>query len=222
MGPNLPPPCWVSVGHCTPPYIFIVLALLSNPPVSEEMSLTRKECKKAVYVVILFLFLIKPAAADQAPLLLSASEWIFIQCRKTKKPTRAEIVFCSHQLASHSASRWACAGYWCVWMVLAVLRALSPLSAPEVAWCTSDEELASHFYVTGENYTAIHSTTGGHSSFLRLQGKWHQGMMSSEVPSVPEYILYRDTVAHGHCRGLLLARINPAQPPWSESQDHLV
>lgn len=59
MEPNLPPLCWVSVGQCTAPYIFIVPALLSNPPVSEDMSFIRKECEKAVYVVTLFLFLIK-------------------------------------------------------------------------------------------------------------------------------------------------------------------
>lgn len=143
----LSPSCWVFTGPCTLPCLFILAALLSNVPVSYEMSLIRKECEKAVYVVILFLFLVKPAA-DQGLLIMLASEWIFTQCRrKAGKLTRAEIftvfskavVFfyrCSHHPAVQPASSQAHTGYLYAWTALRGIRLPNSLScsAAEVHW----------------------------------------------------------------------------------------
>lgn len=101
---------------CVLPCIFIPAVSLCSAPVSSEMSLIRKVSEKAVYIVILFGFSCIKPPADQAPLDMSASEWIFIQCRKGRKLTRAEnfsgfqkaVIFfyhCSHQPAIQPASR---------------------------------------------------------------------------------------------------------------------
>lgn len=133
---------------CVLPCIFIPAVLLCSAPVSSEMSLIRKVCEKAIYIVILFgFFFIKPPA-DQAPLDMSDSEWIFIQCRKARKLTRAEnfsgfqkaVVFfyhCSHQPAVRPASSHDLVGCLYVWKDLGGVRLPESLGCPtaEVHWC---------------------------------------------------------------------------------------
>lgn len=196
------------------------------------MSLIKKKCEKAVYVVILFLFLIKPAA-DQAPLVMSTSEWIFIQCRKAEKLTRAEILmgfqktvvflcWCSQQPAAQHASSQDLAGSLFAWTDLRGVGLPEPLGALQQR-CTGTTGTSSMCIRCRDDFTiyinAEHSTARGHPHFLKLQEKWHQGTVCSQLPAVPEcqFVLNGDSSGSWSLQGSAPKdEFNPGLPPqWS-------
>jgi len=194
------------------------------------MSFIRKECKKAFYVVILFLFLIKPAA-DQAPLIMSASEWIFIQCRKAGKITGAEnftgflktvvsklLPPAFSPACKQPSSRGLflrlngpqrCQAPRVPWL----LYSRGALAPQELAWCTLAEELACSFDVTGDDFTTYSNAQRNRrpSLFLEGAGKMaprHHVQPVANVESQHSLNASSYSVGipgvPGHCSGLLL------------------